>query len=374
MSGMKYNSQDQPIVIVGAGLSGATLARKFAEDGEQIIVVDKRDHIGGNTYDFINEHGVLMAKYGAHIYHDSDDETWAFVSRFTEWLPYEHRVKSYVEGKLMPVPTNIDTYNQMLGENWTDGEKLEEWVESQHPEITEPKNSEESALKRIGSNVIYEKMFKNYTKKQWDKYPSELDASVMERIPVRYDHNDRYFGDKYEGIPKEGYTVMVRNMLDHENIKIILGRDYHEMTLPEPKMLFYTGKIDTYFGDKFGKLEYRSIEFEHETLRQESFQELPVINYPEEEYSFTRIIEHKKFFNQDLPVTTITREYSIASGEPYYPVPNQENRDLYEKYRIEAEKLEDQGIYFIGRLASYKYFNMNQAIRAGLDLYQRLSS
>lgn len=369
--------QEQPIIIVGAGLSGATLARKFAEDSEDVIVVDKRDHIGGNTYDFINEHGVLMAKYGAHIYHDSDDETWEFVSRFTEWIPYEHRVKSYVEGKLVTVPTNIDTYNEVLGENWTDGEKLREWVEAQHLEIIEPKNSEESALKRIGSDVIYEKMFKNYTKKQWDKYPSELDASVMERIPVRYDHNDRYFGDKYEGIPKQGYTVMARNMLDHENIKVILGRDYHDMDLPKPKLLFYTGKIDTYFGEKFGKLEYRSIEFEHETHRKKNYQDHAVINYPAEEVPYTRIIEHKKFFGdeyQNLPVTTITREYSIAGGEPYYPVPNQTNRDLYEKYRAEAEKLEEQGIYFIGRLASYKYFNMNQAVRAALDLYQRLTT
>jgi UDP-galactopyranose mutase len=366
----------QPIIIVGAGLSGATIARKYAEDGEQVIVVDKRDHIGGNTYDFINEHGVLMAKYGAHIYHDSDDETWEFVSRFTEWIPYEHRVKSYVEGKLVPVPTNMDTYNEVLGKNFTDGEELKEWVESQHPEITDPKNSEESALKRIGSDVIYEKMFKNYTKKQWDKYPTELDASVMERIPVRYDHNDRYFGDKYEGIPKHGYTVMARNMLDHENIKVILGRDYHDMSLPEPKLLFYTGKIDTYFGEKFGKLEYRSIEFEHETRKTQSYQDHAVVNYPGEEFPYTRIIEHKKFFGeeyQNLPITTITREYSIAGGEPYYPVPNQENRDLYEKYQKEAEKLEEQGIYFIGRLASYKYFNMNQAIRAALDLYERLN-
>ncbi len=364
----------QPIIIVGAGISGATLARKFAEDGERVIVVDKRDHIGGNTYDFINEHGVLMAKYGAHIYHDSDDETWAFVSQFTEWIPYEHRVKSFVDGKLVPVPANIDTYNAVLGKNFTDGKELQEWVESQHPEITEPKNSEESALKRLGSNEIYEKMFKNYTKKQWDKYPAELDASVMERIPVRFDHNDRYFGDKYEGIPKQGYTVMIRNMLDHENIQVILGRDYHKMTLEKPKALLYTGKIDTYFGEKFGRLEYRSIEFEHETLKQESYQELPVINYPEEKYPFTRIIEHKKFYNQDLPYTTITREYSIEGGEPYYPVPNQENRDLYEKYRAEAEKLEAEGVYFVGRLASYKYFNMNQAVRAAIDAYVRIKA
>lgn len=363
----------KPIIIVGAGLSGATIARKYAEDGERVIVVDKRDHIGGNTYDFVNEHGILMAKYGAHIYHDSDDETWAFVNRFSEWIPYEHRVRSVVGDQIVPVPANLDTFNAVSGQHFESGEALQQWIESQHTEITEAKNSEESALKRLGSDVVYEKMFKNYTKKQWDKYPSELEASVMDRIPVRYDHNDRYFGDKYEGLPKEGYTVLVKNMLDHENIQVILGRDYLKMDLEEPKLLFYTGKIDTYFGEKFGKLEYRSIEFEHETLHQESYQDLPVINYPEEQYPFTRIIEHKKFYNTDVPVTTITREYSIAGGEPYYPVPNPANRELYEKYRVEAEKLEEQGIYFIGRLASYKYFNMNQAIRAALDLYYRLN-
>lgn len=362
------------IVIVGAGLSGATIGRKFAESGEKVLIVDKRDHIGGNVYDFVNEHGVLIAKYGAHIYHDSDDETWQFMSRFTEWLPYEHKVKSCVDGKLVPVPANIDTFNSVLGTEFNSAEEMKEWVESRHPEITEPGNSEESALKRLGSDIVYEKMFKNYTKKQWDKYPSELEASVMDRIPVRYDHNDRYFGDKYEGIPKYGYTALVKNMLNHDNIQVILGRDYHHMKLVEPKMLFYTGKIDTYFGDKFGKLEYRSLEFEHETLRKESFQDYAVINYPEEKYPYTRIIEHKKFYGQKIPVTTITKEYSIDGGEPYYPVPTQANRDLYAKYQAEAEKLESQGIFFVGRLASYKYFNMNQAVRAALDLYERVKA
>lgn len=363
----------KPIIIVGAGPSGATLARKYAEDGKQVIVVDRRDHIGGNTYDYINEYGVRVAKYGAHIYHDSDDETWRFVSRFTEWLPYHHIVRSKVGDQLVPVPANLDTYNAVSGMHFDTGEDLEKWITSQPTNIDEPKNSEESALKRLGSLVIYEKMFKNYTKKQWDKYPSELEPSVMERLPIRYDHSDGYFIDKYEGIPKDGYTNLFKNMLDHENIRVILGRDYHNMDLPEPELLFYTGKIDTYFGNKFGELEYRSLEFEHETLAQESFQELPVINYPEEEYPFTRIVEHKKFYNQDLPHTTITREYSKAGGEPYYPVPNPENRALYAKYQVEAEKLEKNGIYFIGRLASYKYYNMNQAMKAALDLYKKLT-
>jgi UDP-galactopyranose mutase len=362
----------KPIIIVGAGLSGATLARKFAEDGEHIIIVEKRDHIGGNTYDYINEFGIRVAKYGAHIYHDSDDETWEFVSRFTEWLPYEHRVKSFIDGKLVPVPANMDTFNQVLKRHFNSGQELEEWIIQQHPEIDEPRNSEESALKRLGSFELYEKMFKTYTKKQWDKFPSELDPSVMNRLPVRFNHDDRYFSDKYEGMPRHGYTSLVNNMLDHPNILVILGREYHQLTLEEPKMLFYTGKIDTYFGEKFGRLEYRSLEFEHETLAQDSFQESAVVNYPDPKFPFTRIIEHKKLYNQYSPYTTITREYSIGGGEPYYPVPTQRNRDLYAKYQKESEILEAMGIYFVGRLASYKYFNMNEAVRAALDLYNRL--
>lgn len=365
---------DKPIIIVGAGPSGSTLARKFAEDGERVIIVDRRDHIGGNTYDYINEYGIRVAKYGAHIYHDSDDETWQFVSRFTKWLPYQHQVKSSVDSQLVPIPANLDTFNALSGKHFGSGTELEKWINSRHQDIKTPKNSEESALKRLGSEIIYEKMFKNYTHKQWDKYPAELEASVMERIPVRFDHNDRYFNDKYEGIPKDGYTTLYKNMLDHKNIRVILGRDYHNMNLESPKLLFYTGKIDTYFSDKFGKLEYRSLEFEHETLRQESYQELPVINYPEETYPFTRIVEHKKFYGQKSPYTTITREYSKAGGEPYYPVPNPKNRALYSRYQKEAAKLEPKGIYFIGRLASYKYYNMNQAIKAALDLHKKLTA
>lgn len=361
------------IVIVGAGLSGATLARKYAEDGHKITVIDKRHHIAGNTYDYINEHGVLVSLYGAHIFHNSYEDVQEFVNRFTKWVPYEHKVKSYIDGKLVPVPVNIDTYNQMLGTDWKDGDKLREWVESQYPDIVRAKNSEESALKRIGSRTIYEKMFKNYTKKQWDKYPAELDASVMERLPVRFNHDDRYFNDTYEGMPADGYTVMVKNMLDHDNIKVILGRDYHSMSLDKPDLLFYTGKIDTYFGEIYGKLEYRSLEFEVETIKTDSYQDHAVINYPDESFKHTRIVEYKKLYQQDSPYTTIAREYSKKDGEPYYPVPNDENRSLYERYQAEAEKLEAQGIYFVGRLASYKYFNMNDTVKAALDLFDKLN-
>lgn len=363
----------KPVIIVGAGISGATIARQFADTGQQVIVVDKRDHIGGNVYDYTNEYGVMVGKYGAHIYHDSDDETWNFLSRFTEWIPYEHRVKSLVDEKLVSVPVTIDTFNVLSGETFRNTQELQEWIALQHPEIQDPQNSKESALKRLGSDRIYEKMFKNYTKKQWDKYPEELEASALDRIPVRYDSNDRYFSDTYEAIPKHGYTHMVSAMLNHPNIQVILGSEYDPAKPEKPKMLFYTGKIDSYFNEELGKLEYRSLEFEHETFRQQSYQEAAVINYPDLAVPFTRIVEYKKIYNQETPYTTIVREYSRGNGEPYYPVPTQRNRDLYALYQEKAIKLEQEGIYFVGRLASYKYYNMNQAVRAALDLYNRVA-
>lgn len=367
------------ILIVGAGLSGATLARKYADAGHNVTVIDKRDHVGGNTYDFKDRYGILIAKYGAHIFHTSHEDVWEFVNRFSEWNNYEHRVKSSVDGKLVAVPVNIDTFNAILGSDFKEPERLEQWINAQHPEITEPKNSEESALKRIGSRIIYEIMFKNYTKKQWDKYPEELEASVMDRIPVRFDHNDRYFNDKYEAMPKNGYTEFVAEMLESPKIRVILGRDYDHSSVKDGKYdkVFYTGKIDTYFGEKFGKLEYRSIEFEHESHPTEFYQNHAVINYPSEIFPYTRIIEHKRFYEKEyghIPFTTITREYSVEGGEPYYPVPNPVNRELYAKYQSEAEKLEAEGIYFVGRLANYKYFNMDQAIKNALDLFEKLEN
>ena len=362
------NEKDR-IHIVGAGLSGATLARKFAEDGEKVLVFEKRDHIGGNTFDYLNEYGIRMSKYGAHIFHTSDEEVWQFVNQFSDWIPYEHRVKSSVDGKLVPIPINITTVNEILGLGLRHQKDFENWQKKNPYKNIEVENSRDSALKRIGNLELYEKMIDCYTQKQWDMKPEELEASVLERIPVRSDWNDRYFGDTYEGLPSNGYTDLVKNMLDHENIKVILGFDYLESPQQDkPKALFFTGKIDTYFNDKFGKLEYRSVRFEHDTLRQESFQEAAVVNFPSLSRPCTRIIEYKKFYPVDIPYTTISREYSIAGGEPYYPVPTPKNREIFEKYKEEAMKRDD--VYFVGRLANYKYFNMDQAIRNALDVYE----
>lgn len=355
------------IVIVGAGLSGATLAERFANDGHRVAVFEKRDHIGGNTYDYVNEAGIRIAKYGAHIFHTSDEEVWQYVNRFSQFNDYKHRVLSYVNRKLVPVPVNIDTVNSLLGTNIKTPEEMSVWLQLNQVK-TEIANSEDAALSRVGKD-LYQLMFKPYTIKQWNLDPSELEPSVLQRIPVREDFNDRYFSDTYEGMPINGYTKMVSNMLNHPLIKVYLDVDWFKLNFrSKPKGIFFSGKIDQYFNHKHGKLEYRSLRFEHETFDIPNYQPASVVNYPSLLYPFTRIIEHKKFYNTRSNKTTITKEYSIDGGEPYYPVPNEKNRAIFEKYKSEANERKD--VCFVGRLANYKYFNMDQAIKNALDIFQ----
>lgn len=363
------------ILVIGAGISGATLAERYASQGKRVLVIEKRDHIGGNCYDYLDENGILVSKYGAHLFHTNYEDVWEYVNRFSEWYPYEHRVLSYVDGKLVPVPVNMDTVNTLFGITIRTEEEMKKWLEDNTEKIENPKNSEESALRRVG-RVLYEKMFKNYTKKQWDMCPDELEASVMDRIPVRANHDDRYFGDIHQALPKNGYTKMFENMFNHPGITVKLDTDYESIkkSLDGYEKLFFTGPIDQFFEYKFGeKLQYRSIRFDFEMHDKEFYQSNSVINYPSEEYLFTRIIEYKYFTGQKHPKTTIAKEYSTWEGEPYYPVPSERNQRLYEKYQEEARKLETQGVYFVGRLANYKYFNMDQAFKNALDLYKNLT-
>ncbi len=362
------------IVIIGAGISGATLAERYASFGKRVLIVEKRDHIGGNCYDYENEDGILVSKYGAHLFHTNYGDVWEYVNRFSEWYPYEHRVLSFVDGKLVPVPVNIDTVNELFGTKIETEEEMQKWLDENTEKIENPKNSEESALRRVGK-VLYEKMFKNYTKKQWDMWPSELEASVMDRIPVRTNHDDRYFSDTHQALPKEGYTKIFEKMLDHPNITVKLKTKYEDVKneIVGFEKLFFTGPIDQFFEYKFGgKLQYRSLRFEFETHDKEFYQNNSVINYSSEAWPFTRIIEYKHFTRQKHPKTVISKEYSSWEGEPYYPVPSERNRRIYSKYQAEAEKLEEEGIYFVGRLANYKYFNMDQAFKNALDLFERL--
>ncbi len=366
---MKYD-----IIIVGAGISGATLAERYARVlNRKVLVVEKRDHIGGNCYDYYDKAGLLVPKYGPHFFHTNDKTVWNYVSKFTEWIPYQHRVLSFVDGLLVPIPVNINTVNILFGTNIKNAQEMKKWLKENTEKIKEPKNSEEVALTRVGK-ILYEKMFKNYTKKQWDMWPEDLDASVMSRIPVRMNFDDRYFTDTYQAMPKSGYTKIFENMLNHKNIKVLLNTDFFKIAnkIKTYKKLFYTGPIDKFFNYKYGKLQYRSLKFKTQTLRMKFFQSRAQINYPNE-YDFTRITEPKHATGQQSDWTTIIKESPTWDGEPYYPVPSRQNKIIYKKYEIDAFKLNDKNIFFIGRLANYKYINMDQAFRNALDLFNNLA-
>jgi UDP-galactopyranose mutase len=365
------------IVIVGAGISGAVLAERYANIGKKILVLEKRDHIAGNCYDYYNEDGILVSKYGAHLFHTNYEDIWTYVQRFSEWFVYEHRVRAKIDGKLVPIPVNITTVNTLFNLNIKTEDEMKKWLEGVQIKNPNPQNGEDAALARVGP-ILYEKMFKYYTKKQWDRYPAELDASVLQRIPVRTNFDDRYFSDKYQALPKRGYTQMFEKILGHPNITVKLSTDYFDVKdKPEVKAaekLFYTGPIDRFFKFKFSgqkALQWRSINFEWETYDKEFYQENAVINYPQmQDGMFTRIIEYKRITGQKHPKTTICKEFSTDKGEPYYPVPNQDNEAMYQEYKKEADKLKN--IYFVGRLANYKYFNMDQAFKNALELFRKL--
>jgi len=382
------------LLIVGAGLSGAVIAERCSRElGMTSLIIESRDHIGGNCYDFVEEHGIRVSRYGAHLFHTKYERVWDYVTRFSEWMPYDHRVRGLVPDRdgvkqLVPIPPVQATVNTLFGETVSSEEEMQAWYDKVRVPCPgeEPANSEEAALARVGPE-LYDCIFKHYTKKQWDKYPSELDASVMLRLPCRTSTDERYFGDDWQALPLRGYTRIFENMLLKDpNITLRLGVDFFKArdagSLPEYGMLVYTGPIDAYFAQQgMPKLEYRSIRFEEEYVTdpkcENFFQEAMVVNYPSPDVGFTRIVEYKHVPNQTLKVksgevtgTLIAREYSSAVGDPYYPVPNPENTALYEKYRALAEK--ETNVCFVGRLASYKYFNMDQAILNALEIYDNM--
>ena len=366
--------RDADIVIIGAGISGSVLAERYASLGKKVLIIEKRDHIAGNCYDFIDENGILVSKYGAHLFHTNEEEVWQYINQFSDWYKWEHKVLAKVDGQLVPIPVNITTVNSLFGLEISSEEEMKEWLEANRVATDAPKDGKEAALNKVGP-VLYEKMFRHYTKKQWDKYPEELDASVLDRIPVRTNYDDRYFSDKYQALPKGGYTHVFDKILDNPNIEVMLNTDYFDMMddIQGYEKLFYTGPVDRFFNFKYSledKLEYRSINFVTETVDAEYFQECSVVNYPGNETEYTRIIEYKHFGGQQSDKTTIVKEFTTDEGDPYYPVPNEKNQRIYEKYKAETEKLVD--IYFVGRLANYKYFNMDQAFKNALDLFKSL--
>ena len=362
------------IIIIGAGISGAVLAERYAKIGKKVLVLEKRNHIAGNCYDYYNDAGILCSKYGAHLFHTNFEDVWEYIHRFSDWNFYEHRVVAKVDGKLVPIPVNITTVNEVFSLTIQSEEEMKKWLDENQVKNQDPQNGKQAAEARVGT-VLYEKMFKHYTKKQWDKYPEELDASVTNRIPVRSNFDDRYFSDTYQAQPRGGYTEMFKKIFNHPNITIDLETDYFDIRdeIKGYEKLFYTGQIDQFFDFKHSlkeKLEYRSINFVEETLDQEDYQGHSVVNYPGKEVDFTRIIEYKHITGQKNPKTTIVKEYTTDEGEPYYPVPNPRNNAIFQKYKEEADKLSN--IYFVGRLANYKYFNMDQAFKNALDLFYEL--
>ena len=357
-------------MIVGAGFAGSVLAERLASVADKkVLLVEQRDHIGGNAYDYYNHHGILVHKYGPHIFHTNSKKVFDYLSNFTQWRPYEHRVLASVDGQLVPLPINLNTINTLYGLNLT-CDTLQEFYNRKAEKIERIRTSEDVVLSKVGKE-LYEKFFKGYTRKQWDLDPSELDASVTSRVPTRTNKDDRYFTDTYQAMPLYGYTKMFRNMLSHPNIKILLNTDYKEIVdiIPYQRMIF-TGPIDTYFNYCFGRLPYRSIEFKFDTLEKETFQQTGTINYPNE-HPYTRITEFKYLTGQIHPKTSIVYEYPTAEGDPYYPIPRPENAELYRKYQALAEGMSNT--YFTGRLGTYKYYNMDQVVAQSLTLFEKLT-
>lgn len=353
-------------VVVGAGYAGSVTARRLAEEkNEKVLVIDKHNHIAGHAHDQYNEYGVLIHTYGPHIFHTNNKKVWDWLSRFTDWYLYQHRVLSYIDGMKIPMPISAETINQLYNLNLSSDE-VEKWLEKQAEHIDEIKTSEDVVISKAGRD-IYEKFFKNYTYKQWDRYPDELDPSVIKRIPFRNNRDTRYFTDKYQGLPKQGYTKMFEKILDHPNIHIMLNTNWLDIKDQiQYDKLYFTGPIDLYYDYKFGALEYRSVRFEYETFfNKEFYQEVGTVNYPND-YDFTRITEYKHLTGQNIPYTTIAKEYSMAHGEPFYIVPDKENQDKAEQYRQYAQK--EKNVTFIGRLAEYKYYNMDQIVDRALEL------
>jgi UDP-galactopyranose mutase len=356
-------------LIVGAGFAGSVLAERLAtQENKKVLIIDKRDHIAGNAYDYYNNDGILIHKYGPHIFHTNSKDVFEYLGQFTEWRQYEHKVLASVDGQLVPIPINLNTINQLYGLRLNSSE-VEDFFESKAEKVAGVKTSEDVVVSKVGRE-LYEKFFRGYTRKQWDLDPSELDASVTARVPTRTNRDDRYFTDTYQAMPLNGYTEMFRKMLSHPNIKIMLNTDYKDIIdmIPYDKMIF-TGPVDEYFDYCFGKLPYRSLEFKFETIDRDVYQPTGTVNYPNEQL-YTRITDFKYLTGQQHPKTAIVYEYPKAEGDPYYPVPRPENAELYKKYQQLATAAEN--VYFVGRLATYKYYNMDQVVAQALTTFRKI--
>lgn len=360
---------DFDVLIVGAGFAGSVVARQLADAGRRVQVLEKRAHIAGNAFDRLDDHGHLIHEYGPHIFHTNSDMVIRWLSRFTAWRFYEHRVLAKVGEQLLPIPINRQTLNKLYGLN-LDEAGAADYLEKVRQTRDKIQTSEDVVLNSVGPDLC-DKFFRGYTRKQWGLDLSELSAGVAARIPTRTNDDDRYFTDTYQFMPEQGYTAMFERMLDHPHIQVSLNYDFF---LNRPQLswntLVYTGPIDQFYDFRFGKLPYRSIRFEHEQLECDQFQAVGTVNYPNE-HDYTRITEFKHLSGSTAPGSAIVREYPSAEGDPYYPIPRQENERLFKQYADLAEQETD--VHFVGRLAQYRYYNMDQVVAAALTLAKRIS-
>jgi UDP-galactopyranose mutase len=357
-------------LIVGAGFAGSVLAERLAnERNERVLLIDRRPHIGGNAYDRYDDDGLLIHQYGPHIFHTNSKQIFDYLSRFTEWRFYEHRVLAEVDGMQVPIPINLDTVNKLYGLNLT-SEQLQDWFAERAETTGEIKTSEDVVVSVVGRE-LYEKFFRGYTRKQWGLDPSELDKSVTSRVPTRTNRDDRYFTDEFQFMPKHGYTRMFEKMVGHPNIDIMTQTEYDDVKNVIPhRRVIYCGPIDEYFNFQFGKLPYRSLRFEHVTLDKPWHQSVGVVNYPQTN-DYTRVTEYKHLTGQEHAKTALTYEYPSAEGDPYYPIPKAENQELFKKY--ERLALATPDVWFVGRLATYRYYNMDQIVGQALATFRRIN-
>ena len=355
-------------LIVGAGFAGSILAERLAAHGQRVLIIDKRPHIAGNAYDRFDEAGLLIHEYGPHIFHTNSTMVFDYLSSFTEWRPYEHRVQGHVDGHLVPIPINLDTVNTLYDLQLTSAE-LPGWLADRAEPVEKVTTAEDVVVSQVGRD-LYEKIFRGYTRKQWGLDPSELDASVTARIPVRTDRENRYFTDRHQCMPLHGYTKMFERMLAHPNITVRTSTSYTDIApMVAGARLIWTGPIDEYFGFSEGRLPYRSLRFVHETHDVEFFQPVGTVNYPQDR-EYTRITEYKHLTGQAHDRTSVMYEYPAADGEPYYPVPQAESQARFKRYQALADASPD--IWFVGRLATYRYYNMDQIVAQALATFTRI--
>ena len=358
-------------MIVGGGFAGCVLGERLASQlGMRVLIIDRRSHVGGNAHDHLNEHGILVHRYGPHIFHTNALRILDYLSQFTQWRPYEHRVLAQVDGQQLPIPINLTTINRLFGLQLDTAGAQRFLAERAVPGI-EIRSSRDVVVSQVGEE-LYRKFFEGYTRKQWGRDASQLDRSVTARVPTRTDEDDRYFQDRYQCMPLHGYTRLFERMLDDERIDFLPSVAFEKVKdRIRHRHLVYCGPIDEYFGYCFGKLPYRSLRFEHETLDQPWLQRVAVVNFPSPEVPYTRITEYKHLTGQQHAKTSITREYPSDEGDAYYPIPAPENAALYRRY--EALAANTRGVTFTGRLGTYKYYNMDQVVGQSLSLFEQLA-